>query len=73
MVIRQQTALVNVTSKKSPNVYKSGTKMILHKKLPKNNFSIKINKKCGRFGQNNCCLRLRKIAQRAINRPIRSH
>ena len=28
---------------------------------------------CGRFGQNNCCHRLWKVAQCAINRPIWSH
>ena len=28
---------------------------------------------CGRFGQNNCCHRLWKVAQSAINRPIWSH
>ena len=29
--------------------------------------------KCGRFGQNNCCHRLWKVAQSAISRPIWSH
>ena len=33
----------------------------------------KIAKKCGRFGLNNCCHRLQKVAQSAINRPIRPH
>ena len=33
----------------------------------------KLPKKCGRFGQNNCCNRLWKVAQSAINGPIWSH
>ena len=33
----------------------------------------KLHKKCGRFLQNNCCHRLWKVAQSAINCPIWSH
>ena len=50
----------SVTSKKSPNVYKS---------CPKNISLLK----CGRFGKINCCQRLWKVAQSAINRQIWSH
>ena len=33
----------------------------------------KIAKECGRFGENNCCQRLYKLAQSQINHPIWSH
>ena len=35
--------------------------------------TLTICQKMWRFGQNNCCHRLRKVAQRLINRPILSH
>ena len=57
----------SVTRKKSPNVYKSCTKMIDFETFTKN------AKECGRFGQINCCQRLLKVAQSPIIRPIRSH
>ena len=62
------------------NVCKSCPKMSV--KLPKNDFTSKIKDfdtftkvayECGRFGQNNWCQRLWKVAQCPINRPIWSH
>ena len=50
--------------------------------LPKNDFNRKIKDfdtfttiayECGRFGQINCCKRLKKLVQSPINRPIWSH
>ena len=57
---------ISVTSKMSPNVFKSYPKMIL---LEKWKF-YKIYQKCGQFGQINCCLRLWKVAKSAINYSI---
>ena len=55
------------------------SRQISIKKLPKKDFPRKMKDfwhlyksclKCGQFGQNNCCHRLWKDAQSAINRPI---
>ena len=49
---------VSVTSKKSPNVYKSWPKMISLEKLKILTPLQKLPKECGRFGQINRCQRL---------------
>ena len=63
----------SVTSKKSPNVYKSCPKMISLEKWTILTPLQKFTYRCGRFGQNNCCQRLWKVAQSAKNCPIWSY
>ena len=65
--------LLSVTSKKSPKVHKSCPKNIFYKINERFWHLYKNCQKCGRFGQNNCCRRLWKVAQSTINRPIWSH
>ena len=62
---------ISVTSKKSPNVYKSCPKRISLEKLKTN--LHKLPKMCWQLGQNNCCHGLWKVAQKVINHPIWSH
>ena len=59
----------SVTGKKSPKLYKSCPKWFHYKNVR----FWQLYKKCGQFGQNSCCHRLRKVAQSALNRPIWSH
>ena len=63
----------SVTCKKLPNVRKSCPKMISLAKWKISTTLQKLTKNVGDFGQNNCCHRLWKVAQSAINRPIWSH
>ena len=55
------------TSKKLPNVYKSSPNML---KMKDFDTITKIVYECGQFGLNNCCQRLSKVTQSAINDPI---
>ena len=59
-----------MTRKKSPNVYQRCPKMI---SLEKGKILTPFQKLSGQCGQINCCHRLWKVAQSAINRPIWSH
>ena len=63
----------SVTSKKLANVNKCCPKMKSLEKCKIWHLYKKFPKKCGQFGQNNCCHRLWKVAQSAINIPIWSH
>ena len=64
---------ISVTCKKLPNVYKKWPKTDFTRKMKEFDTFSKIALKMWQFGQNNCCHRLRKVAQSAINRPIWSH
>ena len=70
---REWSKLYSVTSKKSPNVYKSCPKLISIEKLKILKPFTKFAKECGRFGPTNCCHSLWKVALSPINRPIWSH
>ena len=61
-----------MTCKKLPNVYKVAQNW-LQKKNERFWHLYKNCLKCGRFGQNNCCHWLWKVAQSGINRPFLSH
>ena len=63
----------SVTSKKSPNVYKSCPKRVLLVKWKILTNLQKLPKMYWQFGQNNCYHWLWKVAQSVINRPIWSH
>ena len=63
----------SVTSKKSPNIYKSCPKLISLEKWKILTPFQKLPKNVGRFGQINCCQSLWNVAQSPINRPIWSH
>ena len=63
----------SVTSKKSPNVYKSCPKMISLEKLKILTPFQKLPKNVGDFGQNNYCQRFWKVAQSPKNRHDWSH
>ena len=64
---------ISVTSKKSPNVYKSCSKIILLVKWKIWTILQNLPKMCWHFGQINCCHGLWKVAQSVINHPIWSH
>ena len=59
--------------KKSPNVYKICPKNEFTRNMKDFNTCTKIAWEYGRFGQINCCQRLKQVAQSAKNRPIWSH
>ena len=63
----------SVTSKKSPNVYKSCPELISLEKLKIFTPLQKLPKNLRDLGKCNCCQRLWKVAQSSINHPIRSH
>ena len=62
-----------MTSKKSPNVYKKWPNTDFTRKMKYFDTPLTYCLKMWQFGQNNCCHRLRKVAQSAMNRPIWSH
>ena len=62
-----------MTSRKSPNVYKFCPKMIFTREIKDFDTFTKIALKCRRCWPNNCCHRVWKNAQTAINSPIWSH
>ena len=71
--IYQKRDAFSVTSKKSPNAYKSCPKGILLVKLKILIKFTKIALMCWHFGQNICCNGLWKVAQSPINCPIWLH
>ena len=62
-----------MTSKKLPNVYKKWSNTDFTRKMKYFDTPLTYCLKMWQFGQNNCCHRLRKVAQSAMNRPIWSH
>jgi len=70
---RKKSNVDSVTSKKSPNVYKSCPKRILLVKWNILTPLQKLPKMFWQFGKNDCCLRLWKVAQSVINCLIWSH
>ena len=61
--------LLSVTSKKSPKVHKSCPKNIFYKINERFWHLYKNCQKCGRFGQNNSCHQLLKVAQKCNKSP----